>query len=100
MDREEIVHALAAMTEAEYETTVSQARGPDNPAALKEKAAAMLRGYATGESTAYSEFDALVEKLRGNTGRGVADTTRTKNPELHKNQAAQAVADYLKGRNR
>jgi hypothetical protein len=44
MDKTEIVHALAAMTEDEYQSTVTQARGVNNPQALKDRAAALIRG--------------------------------------------------------
>lgn len=47
MDKKDIVHALAAMTESEYQDTVAEARGND-PQVLKEAAAAALRRKARG----------------------------------------------------
>ena len=45
MDNQEVVRVLAAMTEVEFQDTITEARGEDNPTALKDRAAQALREY-------------------------------------------------------
>lgn len=62
MDRQELVRTLAAMTQAEYDGVVNEARG-DDPQVLKEAAAAALRRKARGHNVT-DTTDMSVEESR------------------------------------
>lgn len=47
VDRKDVVHALAAMTDDEYQATVAEARG-DDPQVMKQLAVDALRRKVTG----------------------------------------------------
>lgn len=65
VDRKDVVHALAAMTDDEYQATVREARGPDDPQVMKQLAVDALRrkvaGHNVTQTTKKSAAEAKAE---------------------------------------
>jgi len=61
MDKNSIVHALAAMTETEFREAVTQARGDNTPQAQKQAAVDALRRKVRGHNTADTDPNTVTD---------------------------------------